>query len=135
MTASAADKALARRIMTWAWANGMRPNEVQVLRNLPAWSARYCAALAGRTQASPADEATRPIVPAVDQAVTIAEAAATLGVSERTVRRYLSPSSGKLVRLAAGVSERSVEAYFVARAANIARTRWAKGARLALRAA
>jgi hypothetical protein len=56
-------------------------------------------------------------------------------VSERTVRRYLSPSSGKLVRLAAGVSERSVEAYFVARAANIARTRWAKGARLALRAA
>ncbi len=43
-----------------------------------------------------------------DAVVSFVEAAARLGLSVATVRRYAAPSSGKLVRLGAGVSLASV---------------------------
>lgn len=63
---------------------------------------------------------------ALRPALTITQAAARLGVSEATVRRYLAPSAGRLVRLRTGVDEASVTAYATRREANIARTRWTK---------
>lgn len=59
-------------------------------------------------------------------ALTIAQAAERLGVSEATVHRYLAPSDGRLTRLRSGVDEASVTAYATSREANIARTRWTK---------
>jgi hypothetical protein len=56
----------------------------------------------------------RPSTPAVklttpDTAVGLADAAARLGVSVNTVKRYLAPSSGKLRRLGDGVSLASLQ--------------------------
>ena len=55
-----------------------------------------------------------PVTPA-DGAVSLADAAARLGLTVKTVRRYLAPSSGKLARLGDGVSLASVEAVAAAR--------------------
>lgn len=63
---------------------------------------------------------------ALRPALTIAQAADRLGISEASVRRYLAPSAGRLTRLRSGVDEASVTAYATARTANIARTRWTK---------
>lgn len=58
----------------------------------------------------------RPVpAPRPDRAVSVSEAAGRLGYSEATIRRYLTPSSGKLVRLGDGVSLASVEALAGAR--------------------
>jgi hypothetical protein len=53
---------------------------------------------------------TRP-----DQELTVAEAAARLGLRVQSVRRYLAPSSGKLARLGGGVSLASVQRFEASR--------------------
>jgi hypothetical protein len=50
-----------------------------------------------------------------DTEVSIPVAAARLGLAEKTVRRYLAPSSGKLARLGGGVSHASVERFEASR--------------------
>ncbi len=53
--------------------------------------------------------------PTPDVAVSFAAAAARLGLSVGTVRRYAAPSSDKLVRLGDGISSASVERLAAAR--------------------
>lgn len=111
MTASPAQRALARRILTWAWSpqgGGRRLTEAQILRDMPTWAARYNAAHTP------------------EQELTVAQAAAALELTETAVRRYLAPSSGRLTRHAGGVSARSVAVYRIRRDEGLARTRWTK---------
>ncbi len=58
---------------------------------------------------APIPGADRP-APAPDVEITFAAAAARLGVAVATVKRYVRPSSGRLVRMGDGVSLASVEA-------------------------
>lgn len=55
-----------------------------------------------------------PITPAIagqaDEVVSFTEAAARLGISPATARRYAAPSSGRLIRLGDGVTLASLEA-------------------------
>lgn len=79
---------------------------------------QVAAELFGATAAKASHVAERPatcddaaVTPDVttDEEVTIPDAAARLGLKAQSVRRYLAPSSGKLRRLGAGVSLRSIE--------------------------
>ncbi len=51
-----------------------------------------------------------PPGPPPDVEVSYADAAARLGVAVSTIKRYIRPSSGRLVRMGDGVSAASVEA-------------------------
>lgn len=66
--------------------------------------------------------ASRPEAPVIpdataDTVVSFADAAARLGLTADTIRRYAAPSSGKLCRLGSGVSLASVTALMARRGA------------------
>ncbi len=112
------------KVLCWALGEDQRVSRREIRADLDAWRIR--AGLA------PAPAPAAPALPAPvlvrvhpDRPLTVAEAAARLEVSERTVRRYLAPSAGRLARLDGGVSEASVTAYAARRAEAIRRTRWA----------
>lgn len=114
MTASTAHRHHLRQLTAWAWAQGYLVCERDVERDLAVWTDAYVAAHTP------------------DHVLTVAEAAAELGVGVATVRRYLAPSARRLDRLDGGVSARSVEAYRKVRDLTLLRTR---GTAPALRAA
>jgi hypothetical protein len=121
----------------WALGEGLAVTRREVRADLEAWRVRAGLAPAPAAPAAPAEPAPAAPTPAPplrlvhpDRALTLAEAAARLGATEATVRRYLAPSAGRLARLDGGVSAASVTAYEARRAEAIRRTRWVSAAAL-----
>lgn len=92
-------RAAVRQALAAAIGDGQATTHQEVSRAL------FCAPPAEPRPATSADVVVTP-----DEEVTVPDAAARLGVAQKTVRRYLAPSSGKLSRLGNGISLRSVEA-------------------------
>lgn len=96
------ERARVRQRLAQRLGEGAPVSRAQVLAELRAGGAGP----AGDVRVSPS--VTPDAAP--DEVVTFAAAAARLGVSVATAKRYAAPSSGKLVRLGDGVSRAGLEA-------------------------
>ncbi|WP_205446814.1 hypothetical protein [Candidatus Frankia alpina] len=86
--------------------SGISPTDVAVTLASPV----FVAPAAPDHQGDDVVSRDAPVDQAPDSVVSFADAAARLGLSIGTVRRYCAPSSGKLRRVGTGVSLASVEA-------------------------
>ncbi len=89
--------------------NGITPTDVAVTL-APPLAPVFVAPVVPDHQGDDVVRRDAPVDQAPDSVVSFADAAARLGLSIGTVRRYCAPSSGKLRRVGTGVSLASVEA-------------------------